>query len=405
MRVPAHRLAFSEEDRRYLHEGLDEILDSGSLTRGELTAAFESAFAEYLGVEHAIACNSGTAALELILRGLEIQGATVIVPTNTFIATAHAVTNSGNRVVFADSDPETLAIDPADARERIDDETQAMILVHIGGTVTRNLGELRDICEAEGLVLIEDAAHAHGAAIDGEMAGTLGVAGGFSFFPTKIATSGEGGIVTTDDGDLADRIRMIRNHGKNPDRDDRVTNVGSNFRMSELAALLGTQQLRRLADKLEARRRIAAHYDDALSDIPGVEPIDIPDRIDSSYYKYIVYLDDRLDRAAVKNGLADRGVTAPSEAYSRLCHAAPLWERSTYCGARRSAADERPACGRWPDCGCSETQTGFPGAEYIRDNHLCLPSYPGLSTEERNHVVESLGDVVEGNLEPSPRES
>jgi dTDP-4-amino-4,6-dideoxygalactose transaminase len=278
-------------------------------------------------------------------------------------------------------------------RDRIDDDTAAVILVHIGGVISEDVDEIMDICKEYNIHLIEDAAHAHGAEIDGRPAGTLGVAGGFSFFPTKVMTTGEGGIVTTDDDALANRIRMIRNHGKNPDKDNSITDVGSNFRMSEVTALFGVQQTRTVQKKIEDRERIAAHYDEALTDVSGVEPLELPENVSSSYYKYVVYLDDYLNREAVKTGLAEHNVSATGEVYADLCHDAPLWEDYTYCGKRRSENGDL-SCNRYPGCGCDERQDGFPGAEQIRDNHLCLPSYPGLTEAELDHVVDSLREVI-----------
>lgn len=383
MNIPILDVPFSKQDRAFLKEGLDEILDSGYLTQGDKTEAFEEAFADFTGANHAVACSNGTSAIELILRGLEIEDQSVIVPTNTFVATAFAVLHSGNRVIFADSDPGTLALDPDDVLDRIEDDTAAVITVHIGGYVDPNLDELRDVCEAHDLELVEDAAHAHGATLNGEHAGTLGRAGAFSFYPTKVLTTGEGGIVTTDDPELASGIRQIRNHGKDPDRGDAITRIGHNFRMSEFTALVGLQQVRTAGDKVAERRRIADHYDAALSDIPGVEPLEVPPGVDPSYYKYVVYLEGALDRDEVKTRMADaHGVSLTGEVYADLCHEAPVWKDRRLDGSSRNG---EPAHIQDQD---------FPGAETIRDNHACLPVYPGLSKKELEHVTRSLQSTV-----------
>ena len=179
MEIPILRIPFTEEDREFIHRGLDEILDSGYLTMGRFTRQFEQQFSEFTGAAYAVAVSNGTAALEVTLHALGIEGQSVIVPTNTFLATAFAVIHSGNRVIFVDSDPGTLCLDVGDVRRRIDADTKAVILVHIGGVITPAYEGLKQLCDSHNLYLIEDCAHAHGSSIDGKPAGTLGVAGAF----------------------------------------------------------------------------------------------------------------------------------------------------------------------------------------------------------------------------------
>lgn len=397
--VPILRIPFSADDREFIHDGIDDILDSGYLSQGDWTDTFEQEYAEFTGMEEAVACSNGTTALELILRGLDVEDSSVIVPTNTFLATAFAVLHSGNRVVFADSDPATLALDVEDVAARITDDTAAVILVHIGGVVTPAVDELRTLCEEQDVHLIEDAAHAHGSAIDGERAGSLGVAGAFSFYPTKVATTGEGGMITTDDAELARRARMIRNHGKNPALDNRMSEIGHNFRLSELTALLGVQQTRTLEEKLAERREIAAFYDEHLADVPGIEPLQVPDAVVSSYYKYVAYIPEEIDRELLKSRLhKEYDVSLTGEVYADLCHTEPLWDEYTFCGSRK---DGDGGCSHGPECAHANPRRGFPGATEISERHICLPIYPGLSTDERRHVVASVDAVLSEMTEVS----
>ncbi len=388
--VPVLRLSFSPEDRDFIHSNVDRVLDSGMLTMGAFTGEFEERFASFAGAEHAIAVNSGTAALELILRGLRIEGRSVIVPTNTFLATAFAVMNSGNRVIFADSEPDTLCLDPQDLETRIVPDTAAVILVHIGGLITPAVRRLQKFCRDRSIHLIEDCAHAHGCSIDGEGAGTLGVAGSFSFFPTKVLTCGEGGMVTTNDPALADHIRMLRNDGKNPELGNRMAEPGNNCRMSDITAVLGVQQMRRAREIVHERQRVASFYDSTIPAIPGLQPVTLPPNAVSTYCKYLVYLDERIDRADLKRTLKEEfSVSLTGEVYADLCHTEPLWRKVGGCGLRRDVKD--PACARFPLCGCDKIPKGhFPGAEYISRHHACLPLYPGLTERELSHVVASL---------------
>ena len=192
------------------------------------------------------------------------------------MATALAVMHSGNCVVFADSDPTTLCLDIDDVERRVTDSTAGVILVHIGGIITPAVERLRKFCDEKRLYLIEDCAHAHGSAIDGKHAGALGVAGAFSFFPTKVMTTGEGGMVTTDSESLARQMRILRNHGKDPELEGKISEFGNNHRMSEVTALLGIQQIGKAHRIIRERRNIAKFYDSRLDPIVELHRVQVP---------------------------------------------------------------------------------------------------------------------------------
>jgi len=391
--VPIIRIPFSEADREFFHAGLDEILDSGQLTSAKYTRQFEEEFAAFSGSRFAVATSSCTTALELTLRALEIENASVVVPTNTFLATAFAVIHAGNRVIFADSDPNTLCLDVADVERRLEPGTRAVVLVHIGGIITADVEALQRLCEQRDLYLIEDCAHAHGSSLAGKPAGTFGIAGAFSFFPTKVLTTGEGGMITTDDERLYERALILRNHGKDPQLGNHITELGHNFRMSELTAMLGVEQMRKAERVIAERRAIARAYDERLQDVAGVRPLPLPSTMRSTYYKYVAYLDERFERAAVKAALKDRfGVSLTGEVYEDLCHTEPVWQRYTLCGRRRSEAGgavcEHDVCR-------GDVETSFPGAEFASQRQICLPLYPSLTEEDAGYVVESLKTILD----------
>jgi perosamine synthetase len=389
MKIPILRIPFYEEDRKFIEAGVETILTSGELTMGRCTGEFEEQFSDLVGSRFAIACSNGTAALELILRGLGIEGREIIIPTNTFMATALAVMHSGNRVVFADSEPPTLCLDIDDVERRVTDRTAGVILVHVGGIMTPAVERLRKLCDEKRLYLIEDCAHAHGSAIDGKHAGTLGVAGAFSFFPTKVMTTGEGGMVTTNRENLARQLRILRNHGKDPELDGRISEFGNNHRMSEVTALFGIQQVKQARRVITERRNIAKFYDSCLDTIVGLHRLKVPENVFTTYYKYPVYLSGDVQRNQLKSALKERhGVTLTGEVYANLCHSEPMWQHYSYCGRRRATAVD--FCPLSPKCGCGQLQTGFPGAEYISRQHICLPLYPGLKPAELEYVVGSL---------------
>ncbi len=388
--IPIIRIPFSEEDIRALQEDWAEVLGSNFLTLGTFTRRFEELFCGFTGARYAASVSSGTAALEVIIRALGLEGRSIIVPTNTFLASALAVMHSGNRVVFADSDPATMGLDPEDVARRIDKNTAAIMTVHIGGVISPAIEALRALCARRNLHLIEDCAHAHGSSLEGRHAGRFGIAGAFSFFPTKTLTTGEGGMVITDDEDLHKKILMLRNQGKNPALGGKISELGYNWRINEFTAVVGVQQMRRVTEILADRRRIAGFYDTALKNVSGLRPLALPPRMESSYYKYIAFLDPAYERSAVKRLMKEKhGVSLPGEVYAELCHDEPLWQQRTYCGAQRNG-DGAVRCLRWPGCGCGTRQQEFPGAAWLSRHHLCLPMYPGLTEDDLEYVVESL---------------
>ena len=388
--VPILQIPFDEDDRAFIHEGIEDILDSGFLTSGKWTERFENSFASFTDSKYCIAVNSGTAAIEVILRALGINNSSVIVPTNTFLATALAVVHSGNHVIFSDSDPETLSLTVDDVKRRITDDTRAVILVNIGGEISPEWQELKTLCEEKGLYLIEDCAHAHGCVIEGRHAGTLGVAGAFSFFPTKVFTSGEGGAIITDNEDVFVNSRMIRNQGKNPDLGNQISEMGHNFRMSEFGALIAEQQMKKSAEILSERRNAAAFYDQALLSLRGVTPVRIVGQ--SGYYKYVAYLDEWIDRDKLKVRLKEKyKVSLTGEVYSDLCHDEPVWDTYTFCGNVRESGTS--VCSH-VNCNEGYGEADFSGAKKIKQRHICLPIYPGLTDDQLSHVTSSLGNIV-----------
>jgi len=268
MQVPAAKIYFPEEDRKELLRKIDGILKSGQLTLGQYTREFEQKFAELAGTKYAVAVNSGTSALEIILRALDIEGSSVIVPTNTFFATPAAVIHAGGKVLFADA-TDNLCLDSADVKKKIRQDTRAVIIVHIGGIVPPQVSEIQQICREHDLYLIEDAAHAHSSTLDGKKAGSFGIAAAFSFYPTKVMTSGEGGMITTSDEKIYQRALVFRDQGKAGFLGNIHTEMGYNWRMSEIHAAIGVSQLGRLNEFIADRRKAAHVYDRELKNAAG----------------------------------------------------------------------------------------------------------------------------------------
>jgi len=376
MKVPILRIPFGDEDISFIKTRIEEALKSGQLVLGKNVTEFENRFAEFAGTKYAVGVNSGTSALEICLRAIDVRDSSVIVPTNTFMATPVSVIHAGGRVVFTDANKDDLCMSPDDLRRKIRKDTKAVILVHIGGIITSRLKEIMDICEEHNIYLIEDAAHAHGSTFNGKKAGGFGIAAAFSFYPTKVMTSCEGGIITTDSEEIYEKALILRDHGKAVQAFNQHIEFGYNWRLSEIHAVIGIEQMNKIDWILSERRRVARAYDEKLKSVRGVKLVKIPENVESSYYKYILYLGEGLERNPIKTKLRDDyGVSLTGEVYADLCHSQPVFQK-------------------YPEMMLNKSTDTFPGADYICKKHICLPLYPGLEDSEINYVVESLKGVL-----------
>jgi dTDP-4-amino-4,6-dideoxygalactose transaminase len=368
LRVPPAQVHVPAADREEILRRIDEALRTGQLTLGAIGREFEERFAAHHGVKHAIAVNSGTSSIEIPLRAIGVQDREVLVPANTFFATAAAVIAAGARPKFVDCDPATMAVAPQAVRDAIGPDTAGLVVVHIGGLVTPAIDELRAICDEHGIFLFEDAAHAHGSSLRARMAGTFGIAGSFSFYPTKVITSGEGGMIVTDDDHIAAEARAYRDEGKASFTANVHTHLGYNWRMSEPHAAIGLSQLGRLDEFVAHRQQIAKLYDDGLAELP-LTPLEIPSDASCNYYKYIAYLPDGVDRTELKQLLrAEHGVGLSGEVYELPLNRQPVFEP-------------------WVD-------GPVPGAEKICATHICLPISAVITEEQAEHVIVSLRSAL-----------
>ncbi len=382
MRIKGFDLRYPTGEVEMIASGLRQVLEDGFISMGRNVAEFERLWAEFCGVKYAIGTANGTCGLEIILRSLDVKGHTVAMPSHTFIATAVAAIHAGARVVFVDCQRDNLQMDPADLRRKIRPDTRAVVLVHMGGIISPHLDKIRAICEEYEVALIEDAAHAHGATINGRKAGALGRAGSFSFFSTKVLTTGEGGMIVTDDEVIQKRALALRDHGRFTAEQNLHDDIGYNWRPSELHAVLGIAQVRRAEAILQRRRAIARRYDEQLGarNIPGIKLLQIPDYVQPAYYKYVVYLKPPLERGALRRRLKeDYGVTLGSELYDRPCHSQPLFQR-------------------YPETVAPSSPDGFPETDYVVAHHICLPLYFDLTDAEADAVVDALEAAVHSLL-------
>jgi dTDP-4-amino-4,6-dideoxygalactose transaminase len=343
---------------------IQQILDRGTFAAGQAVAAFENEFARYCGVRHCVCVNSGTSALHLAIIASGVQtGDEVITVPFTFIATAWAISYVGATPVFVDIEPDTCTIDPGKIACAIGPKTRAILPVHLYGQMA-DLEPIRDMCTKFGLALIEDAAQAHGAGYQGHRAGAYGNIGCFSFYPTKnLGAFGEAGAITTNDDEIANRIRHLRDHAQL--QKYRHEELGYNYRMDEMQGAILTVKLRHLDKWNTARTSLAKYYLDHLSQNPVTLPTESPQRR-HVWHQFVIRspqrdrLRDELSKAAIATGLH----------YPIPLHLQPAYKHLGY-----RAGD-------------------FPAAEQSSKECLSLPMFPELKESEISRVCDAVVSAI-----------
>jgi|YNPMSStandDraft_2_1061718.scaffolds.fasta_scaffold00025_20 perosamine synthetase len=356
MEIPLSRPCLGEEEKR----AVLEVLDSGFLARSRQAECFEEEFARYIGVKEAIATSSGTSALFVALKALGVEeGDRVVTTPFTFVATASAIVQCGGIPVFCDVDERTFNLDPASLEDILKREKniKGVVVVHLYG-LPCDMEAILALKKRYGFFLLEDCAQAHGALYRGKWVGSFGEAGAFSFYPTKNMTTGEGGMIVTDDPELATRCRMLTNHGSRKKYYHEV--LGYNFRMTDIAAAIGRVQLRKL-DEANARRRAnAAFYNRAFQELsPLVVTPEVPEGRVSVFHQYTLKVGEKRD--ALLAFLRNAGVGC--EVYYPVpLHQQPFLREMI------------------PNC-------SFPVAECLTDRVLSIPVHPQLQEDELKTVV------------------
>lgn len=374
--IPPAKPYFTSDDVSHILEDVNTILKSGMLTLGNYTKNFEKEYAKVCGIQHAIAVNSGTSALEIALRALGLEnGDEVLVPTNTFPATAAAVIFAGGKPILTDIDPDSLCINVENVQRFVTPKTKGVMAVHIGGLVCPQIKEIRKMCSNLNLFLVEDAAHAHGSKLEGQSAGSFGDAGCFSFYPTKVMTTGEGGMITTNTDELAAKTKVLRDQGKENFHSNVIVELGYNWRMNEISAAIGLSQLKRLPEMIEKRNKIATYYDRELNNINDISPLKKSQNVLHNYYKYLAVLDPRLSRDKFKEELRAHGVRCGGEVYWPPLHMQPIFKK--LLGTRKG---------------------DFPMAEDVCSRMIALPMYTQMTSEETEYVIEIIKKVLSQNF-------
>ena len=367
---------FHKEDIDLILNEFREILTgNGMLTKGPRSKEFEKKYADYTGCKYAITTNSCTTALEIVLKSIGLKAnEEVIVPTQTFIATGSCVITCGGKVVFCDSDDDFL-LDIEDLKKKINDKTKAVIIVHFAGLIHPKIFELKKYLNERGIFLIEDCAHSNGAKIDGIMSGNIGDFGCHSFYSTKIMTTGEGGMITTNHEDYYYLCSSYRSIGIDTKSNSEIfSQIGSNNRMPEFESILGLYQLKRLNEFVSHRNMVASVYIKELKTLEEKKLIRfqkvLPNMI-HPYWKFIVFLESKnISRNNLKEKLLSKGINIEAP-YQPLMHNQPVFKNIYY-----------------------NVNVSVPNAEKLIDTHFCLPIHYKISEADAINIAKIVKQEI-----------
>jgi dTDP-4-amino-4,6-dideoxygalactose transaminase len=363
------------EDKPLILAAWKDILDTGMFIEGKYVSDFEKKFAAYCGTKYAIATSSGATALEVALRASGIEGKKILVPTQTFVASVSAIIRSGNIPVILDIDPLTQGLSFDLIKSHLDSDVAGVMLVHMAGFITPEYQAIKNLLDYRKVLLFEDASHAVGASIDGTKAGNLGFAGCFSLFSTKIITTGEGGVITTNDDDFAARCRVIKNHGsvrnegefKGLDYGVTCNYASSNYRMPEFAAALGVEQVKHIDEFVSRRNTLANRYWDKITN-PKVSVMEVPKNIVMTWWQYIIVIEGITvnQRESICLSLLNQGVPT-ANAYWPACHTQPAFKKYVH--------------------------GTFPVADDLLNRHIALPMHVELEIEQVDYISRIVNQI------------
>lgn len=364
--IPVAAPVLNGNEKKYVLDCLESTWISSG---GKYMERFENTFAEFCGVKHALCCSNGTVALHLTLLAFGVgPGDEVLVPTLTFVATANAITYCGATPVFLDSEPETWNLDTALIEAKITPRTRGIIVVHLYGHPV-DMDPVLAVARKYNLFVIEDAAEAHGAEYKGQRVGSLGDIATFSFYANKIITTGEGGMVVTNDDSLAGKVRQLKGQGMDPDRRYWFPIIGYNYRMTNIQAAIGLAQLEKADWHIQRRRQVAKWYYDYLQNAPGLTlPVE-KEWARNVYWMFNVVLGDNLpsERDEVMTTLREQGIETRPFFYPM--HALPPY--------RTLAKGQR-----------------FPVANRLAARGISLPTWGGLTKKDVGFVCQALTNCI-----------
>lgn len=368
-----------KEDHKEILERISDILNSESLVQSKYVTEFENLFAQYCGTKYAVATCSGGTCLELAIRASGLINKKIIVPTQTFIASVSAIVRSNNVPVIVDIDESTHCLNAETIEKNISDEVGGVMLVHMSGYITPEYYKIKQLCDKHNIFLFEDASHAVGSKINNLKAGNLGLAGCFSLFATKIITTGEGGIITTNDERLAESCRILRNHGaiRNPtpitgvDFGVSCQYISSNYKMTEMVAALGISQFKRIEEFVEKRNIVANRYKEKITN-PKIKFIEVPDNIVNTWWHYIIELPKGTTfekRAEICKKLYMEYEIPTANAYWPPCHQQTVFKPYT-------------------------NNQSYPIADDLLCRHLSIPMYVEITLDQVDYVAAAINKII-----------
>jgi dTDP-4-amino-4,6-dideoxygalactose transaminase len=368
MKIPIFKLKFDFKSKLKFLRGAWDILSSDRpLGESKYVTEFESKFGDLVKSKYTMACSNGTTAIELALKAINVHGKKVLIPSNTFFATSVAVTNSGGIVELVDMENESFSLCPKDLESKLTSDVGAVIIVHIGGIISHKISKIVELCKKMNVPLIEDAAHAHLSYRGKYRAGTIGDIGCFSFFPTKVMTTGEGGIVTTNNKNYYEKMKSLKNFGRDiNDAGIIVNHEGNNFKINEFTGLLGSIECDRVESRIGRRSMLLDRYYDNLKSTK-YNVIKQKGEGVCSYYKAIITTP--IDSSWLKTYCKENGISLTGEVYKIPVHLQPLYKEQFF-------------------------YVNLPNTDYYCNHHICPPLYPELTVTEVDYICDILKQAI-----------
>lgn len=363
--IRSSKPVFPKEDLKPLLSQIRKVIEEGQFRFGKNVTLFEELTAQYLEAKNAVALDSDSSAYETALRYFDIENGEVVVCTNSFISVPNSVVFTGGKVVFADIKANSLSMDPDSLRRNITSNTRGVIVTHISGFPNPDLKEIIAICRQKGLFLIEDATHSIGALVDGKKVGTFGDAAVFAFTPTKVLTTGEGSMLVTNNNELAQFAKRYSFYGSGTQKGNFV-NIGRHMVLPEISSVLGIFQLKRLDDFIKRRNEIGAYYDETFDKINNLQTIKCSVGWRSSYYKYPLILNAKIDKAKFTNLLLKDYRIETGNVFYPPCHLQDVYQN------------------------LGVTYGNLSTSETVLARTITLPMHVGLTNEEAAYVIDKV---------------
>ncbi len=364
-KIPIFKLKFEKKFQNKYNSLSTKIFNSKALSEGKYVSKFEKEFSKFVHSKHAIAVSNGTAALEIAFRAIDVNNKEVIVPTNTFFATIIAIIRAGGNPILCDNQNNSPEMDIKEIEKKITKNTKAICVVHVGGIISKKISNLKNICKKNKLFLIEDAAHAHGSYLNKNLyAGTIGDIGCFSFYPTKVMTTGEGGMITTNNKKLYSVMSSYKNFGRgsNPQI---INFISSNYKISEFTAVLGILELKRINKRIKKRKDIVMRYFKNLKNNKKYDVL-IQNKGRSSYYKCIIRT--KVHSKKIEKHCNHNGIQLTGKVWNIPIHKQKVFKRYINKG-------------------------NFINAEKFSNYHICPPNYPELTFDDIDYVCSILNKI------------